>query len=302
MRILNILGKDVPVKDYFCSDGTGYYPRRDGKLWLYADLTDVCNGSCPFCIHPGRRSGSSPFDAARFRTCLGLIRDRVYGVSLTGGEPMLEPELVDAALAAVREVFGRGEIDLVTNGTAFDRLLRLRNLAALHTVHVSRHRLTDGDNDALFGFHTATWEELRQAAAWMEDPGALVLNCLLMKGGIETLDQAAEYLERAAAAGVRMVSFIGMSRCSPYCEEHYVDPFRLGFGEDRRFRIWSRYADHDFCGCMSGSCRTGAGSIRLSVRGMGSRSAPYARQLVYTEDNRLLAGFGGEPIAAWGEG
>ncbi|MBR4656824.1 MAG: radical SAM protein [Oscillospiraceae bacterium] len=300
MRILNILGKDVPIKDYWCSDGTAYYPRTDGKLWLYVNITDVCCGSCPFCINPGRRSGSSPFDIGRFRTCLGLIRDHVYGVSLTGGEPMLEPELVDAVLGAVREVFGREEIDLVTNGTAFDRLLRLENLVSLHSVHVSRHRLSDEDNDALFGFHTLTWEELRQAAERLDDPGALVLNCLLMKGGIETLDQAADYLERASSAGVRMVSFIGMSRCNPFCEEHYLDPFRLAFGEDRRFHIWSRYADHEFCGCMSGSYRAEAGSIRFYVRGMGSRPTPCARQLVYTEDNRLLAGFGGEPIAVFG--
>ena len=298
MKTVQLGDKTLVIKDYYCSDGAGYYPRTDGKLWLYVDLTDVCNGHCPFCINPGRKSGTSPFDLGAFRKTLMRIRDHVYGISLTGGEPMLTPQLVDDAAGVVREIFdGDEEIDLVTNGVGFGSILDLRHLATFGSIHLSRHRLTDEENDRLFGFHTVTWEELRKTVALLRDPGAVVLNCILMKGGIETAEQVGEYLKRAAAAGVQNVSFIGMSKCNRFCEEHYVNPFDLKLEENGSFHIWSRYRDHGFCGCMSGSYETDACSIRFYMRGMGDRNVPYTRQLVYTEDNRLLAGFSGDTIS-----
>lgn len=299
MKTIKINDQFITIKDYHCSDGTGYLPREDGKLWLYVNLTDVCNGHCAFCINPGRKSGTSPLDLAEFKKTLLFIKDHVYGISITGGEPMLEPMLIDKAIGIVREVFpGNEEIDIVTNGNRFVDILNLRYLNQLDSIHLSRHRLSDEENDVLFGFHTVTWDELKDTLFRMDDPGAVVLNCVLMKGGIETAEQVEWYLRKALTAGVRNVSFIGMSICNRYCEEHYVDPYDLKLENRDRFHIWSNYNDHGFCSCMSGNYESNSGSIRFYIRGMGNGSIPgYTRQLVYTADNRLLKGFGGEAIS-----
>ena len=87
-----------------------------------------------------------------------------------------------------------------------------------------------------------------------------------------------------------------MSVCNDFCRQHYADQHMLLQTEDVRFRFWNRYYDHDFCSCSSGSYEAAARGMRFYVRCMGSGKPPYARQLVYTENNRLLAGFGGEEI------
>lgn len=288
----------LSIKDYYCSGGSGYFPRTDRKLWLYVNLTDICNGNCPFCINPGRKAGISPFDMGTFQDTLNRVREHVYGISLTGGEPMLTPYLVDDAVGAIADVFRNGEeIDLVTNGFQFDNILKLKNQASIFSIHLSKHRLSDDANDAFFGFHTVSWNELNQILSRLDDPGAIVLNCVVMKGGIDSVSQVKAYLEKASATGVRNVSFIGMNRCNSFCEEHYLDPFDLKLDEDPQIHIWSRYADYDYCHCMSGSYDGETCSIRFYLRGMGKACAAYTRQLVYTEDNRLLAGFGGKEIS-----
>ena len=297
MREIIIGNQSIQIKDYHCSNGNGYLPKDDGKLWLYVNLTDICNGRCPFCINPCRKSGVNPFDIQRFRKCLNRIREHVYGVSVTGGEPMLDPELLDAvADVVVRECGHDQEMDIVTNGTGFQRVKDLRHLTDLYSIHLSRHRLTDEENDRLFGFPSVSWEELRETISSLKDPGAVVLNCVLMRGGIDSLENISAYLEKAISVGVRNVSFIGMSKCNRWCEEYYIDPGEIQIKEDARFHIWSSYQDHDWCCCRSGSYEANNRSIRFYMRGMGHETPDYTRQFVYTSDNRLLAGFGGKEI------
>ena len=298
MNSIAIGNQILPIKDYYCSDNNGYIPRQDGKLWLYVNVTDVCNGCCPFCINPGRKSGTTPFDISVFSQITSRIKDHVYGISLTGGEPMLCPELIDEITNTVETIFSREEeLDLVTNGIDFHRILDLRHLRRFYSVHLSRHRLTDGENDLLFGFPTVSWRELKQIISKLDDPGMIVLNCLLMTGGIDSLEKAETYLELAASAGVRNVSFIGMSNCNAFCEAHYIDPSELFSKRNDRFHIWSQYHDHTFCSCMSGSYDAAPGSIRFYFRSIGTGKPSYTRQLVYTADNQLLAGFGGAEIS-----
>lgn len=297
MTAVRLGGREIPVKDYECSDGSGYLPKAESKLSLYVDLTDVCNGHCPFCINPGRKEGESPFSLNRFRHVLEQIRKQISSVSLTGGEPLLHPGLADAAVEEILQVFGHSiEVDLVTNGSDLNAVRNLKHLADLDSVHISRHRIDDDENSRIMGVHTAGWDEIERLISSMDDPGKIVLNCVLMKDGVDSAEQAAAYLEKAAAAGVQNVSFIGMSVCNDFCRQHYADPHLLLQTEDVRFRFWNRYYDHDFCSCSSGSYEAAARGIRFYVRCMGSGKPPYARQLVYTENNRLLAGFGGEEI------
>ncbi len=298
MKKIRIGDRLLPIKDYYCTDGKDVLPREDGKLWLYVNLTDVCNAFCPFCINPGRKTGESPFDPERFKEVLTGIREHVSGVSLTGGEPMLDPALIDSAIDAVNEVFASGsiEIDLVTNGYGFSGITSLRNLKYLDSVHLSRHRIADEDNDRLFCFESVRAEEAAKVIERMEDPGKIVLNCLLMEGGIDSAEEAALYMDLAVSMGVRNVSFIGMSRCNAFCEAHYVDPEELHLENVPRFMIWSRQKDSSYCSCASGVFRGRYGNTRFYCRSVGAGMAPYVRQLVYTADNRLLAGFNGEEI------
>jgi len=67
-----------------------------------------------------------------FQDTLNRVREHVYGISLTGGEPMHTPYLVDDAVGAIADVFRNGEeIDLVTNGFQFDNILKGETISGL---------------------------------------------------------------------------------------------------------------------------------------------------------------------------
>ena len=173
MRSIVIGDQHLEVKDYHCAEESDYLDKPDGKLWLYVNLTDICNGKCPFCINQ----------------------------SVARGKDKVDPSLY-------RETLLHVEKDIVTNGTGFANILDTLNIEHLDSVHLSRHMITDRENDAVFGFQTATSEEIASVLTKMDDPAQVVLNCVLMAGGIDTLQRISHYLEHAFWLGVCNVSFI----------------------------------------------------------------------------------------------
>ena len=297
MKAIKIGDQELNIKDYFCAHDDDYISREDGKLWLYVNLTDICNGSCPFCINPAVGHGANTVDPLLFRDVLSQIRAYVYGVSITGGEPFLFPALANEVIGIVHEVCGISvEKDIVTNGTNFNDVMSDLDLRHLDSVHLSRHMITDADNDKIFGFTTARARDISEVLMKMDDPALIVLNCVMMSGGVDSTERMSDFLEFASELGVRNVSFIGLSRHNRFCSEHYFDPDKMEISEDSRFHVWNKYCDHEYCSCSSGSYDAKNGSIRFYYRRVGAEKAPYARQLVYTADNRLLAGFAGKEI------
>ncbi len=297
MRSIRIGNRFFPVKDYYCTQGDTYIPKNDGKLWLYVNITDVCPGRCPFCVAQGRASGTTTFQVQRFREVLAMIKPHVYGISFTGGEPMMEPVILDEAIRSASEIMGGSvEIDLVTSGLDLAGILSLDATEALDSIHISRHRVSDNENRKLMGIPAASGIEIQEMVAACSDPAKIVLNCMLQKDGVSNLDDIADYLAFAAGIGVRNVSFVGLIEANGYCREQYVSPGEIDFSRDPRFRIWNRFHDHDYCSCSSGDYLAGSKWIRFYYRSPGKQKPPYSRQLVYTADNRLLDGFEGMKI------
>ena len=297
MRKITIGNQELNIKDYYCSFDDTYLDRADGKLWLYVNITDVCNGTCPFCINHCVKEGRSTINPEYYRNILERIKEYIYGVSFTGGEPMLYPDLVNEIIGITEEICGSHvEKDIVTNGTGFERIIDTLKLEYLDSVHLSRHMISDIDNNSVFGLQTVSSDSIAKVIAKMDDPAQIVINCVLMKDGIDSVEAIAQFLEFAADLGIRNVSFIGMSRHNTFTEKYYIDPVQLDIYSDTRFHRWNEFKDHKYCCCSTGSYDAKKRSIRFYYRGIGTEKAPYARQLVYTADDRLLAGFGGKEI------
>ncbi len=108
MHAIQIGNRQLSIKDYYCAaDNENYICRDDNKLWLYINITDICNAKCPFCVNPSRRGGNNPFSVGKLKTTLEKVAPFIYGVSITGGEPMLQPALVDEVAVAVTSILGR---------------------------------------------------------------------------------------------------------------------------------------------------------------------------------------------------
>lgn len=123
-------------------------PARSVRL----SLTDRCDLACIYC-RPNRQDGYAEkrLDLEAWKAMVeGLVRAGIRRVRLTGGEPLLHPEVV----AVVRHLSGLrlDDLALTTNATRLSHLARPLREAGLRRINVSLdtldahrfHRMTRG--------------------------------------------------------------------------------------------------------------------------------------------------------------
>ena len=304
------------VKNYYCAtcrsnndqcDPYGYVAKEKLGLRLYVHVTDLCNGKCPFCRRSDEPKSLSLVDPAIFEAHLSRLSPFVSSVAFTGGEPMLYPALIDDLIGiADRVLIPDTEIDLVTNGTNLSVLPSFKNADRLTSVHVSRHCIDDDENRILMRVDTPDADEIADTVRKVNDPGKIVLNCVLQTGGVSSEADITNYLDFAIQCGVRNTSFIGMFQANQFCREHHISPWAFSITTeggcrkwnnehtDQQLFIWNQHTDHDWCRCLTGSYNNSSGHTRFYFRCPGDTSTRphYCRQLVYTPDNEVRDGFG----------
>lgn len=300
MKSIMIGKTSLNIKDYECSNDGVYLPKDKLRLWLYVNMTDACPATCQFCVHAASKSHeASSFDVDTFGKTLKQIAPYVSGISLTGGEPMLNVDLIESVINIIRySVSPDIELDMVSNGLNINMLPNIKGIDRFATIHISRHAVDDQNNRHLMNWSDApSAYELKHVFASLKDPGLTVLNCVLQKNGVHDQNSALEYLEFASEVGAANVSFIGMFMANDYCRNEYVSPVGLSLGEDPRVNVWNHFRDHDYCQCSTGDYHAEAGWIRYYYRCPGKQQGPdYCRQLVYGTDNLLRTGFGNSPV------
>lgn len=118
-------------------------------------LTDKCNRRCRHCYqssHEENLENSADNRRQAAQAILGAIPDEPVTVNLTGGEPLLVPDLVD--LTSYLESFANLDaINIITNGTIEDRAL-LKKLGGFNRLSSFRISIESGDravNDFIRG-------------------------------------------------------------------------------------------------------------------------------------------------------
>ena len=316
MRELHIGDSTLMVKDYHCAEWEDFFSpiqdeeyilKKECRLWLYVNLTDKCNAACPFCINKAAsKLSKGRFNTKTYEEVLGQIIPYVYGISFTGGEPMLDIALLEEVLAITDSIAPPIlEVDVVTNGTNISRLPFIKGIERFSTIHISRHAVDDARNRDLMQWNAPSAERIAECIKSLKDPGAIVFNCVLQKGGVEKIQDIYSYLDFAIETGVHNSSFIEMIRANGYCEDQFVSAMGSGLISELRysggdstdingqFRVWNRFRDYEYCHCLSGDYRNNKGITRFYFRCPGkSNNADYCRQLVYTAENILQDGFG----------
>lgn len=314
MKKLIINGIQLLAKDYYCNpcesffeydDQEEYIQKDDPKLWLYVNTTNRCNAGCLFCINQ-TQSPNGTIDLLRFEAAIKAVSPWIGGISFTGGEPMLFPDLIEQLIIiAEKYVTDETEFDLVTNGTNLLQLSELSGIERFSTIHISRHAVDDDRNRSLMRFDCApSLTEIKNFVKQIRDPGAVVFNCVMQKEGVKNASDVAAFLDMAIDCGVQNTSFITMIKANTYCEKAYVSPFELPFvsnsdvaawnrTHDSQFSVWHSMHDYEYCHCITGDYANKQGCTRFYFRCPGNEETPkYCRQLVYTPDNALQDGFG----------
>lgn len=170
---------------------------------LVAELTYRCALQCVYCSNPLNLSREE-LDAGVW--CRAIREARALGVCqihLTGGEPLLYPELE----RLVAEAHSSGlYVNLITSGVPLERA-RLAALAQAGLEHVQLSFQGASAEDGWRFARSRSFEQKRQVAGWVRELGLpLTLNFVLHRYNIDTLDGMLALAEELEADRVELAN------------------------------------------------------------------------------------------------
>ncbi len=300
-RTVNVLGKELKLKNYVCSaDGIHYKQKpEDIQLQLSICPTSFCEATCPFCI--AKNTNQKQFvDLVRLEECLKRLYDEnlVRGISFTGGEPFTDVRLLNDIINLVYKTFGNSiEVSVTTNGTNLHRMHEIEMLSYLEALHISRHHYDDRINSELFGVRVPTKDELSEILHSVSYKDLFVLNCMLLKDYIGTQEDVHKFLDFAIEVGAGKVAFMACSPVNDFAKEQTMDYTTVLRSDDISLLFTRGFQDFDLCRCQDGVYASATGEIiEFYGRNTSGINCEYCRGFVYGADNHLRVGFNGEII------
>lgn len=324
-RTIEVMGKEITVKNYICSRDGGEYKEKGEhpRLQLSIIPTDFCDCNCPFCsAHElGDNAGNTKhfLDRKKLLNTLKELNciDIVRGISITGGEPFTDIILLDDIISMCFEIFGKDmEISINTNGSGLKNLNMIKNLQYVDAIHISRHHYDEDINRELFEGMTGrcgrlahndqvaraemipTNAEIREAVAGISYKDIFVFNCLLLRDYIGTREEMHRFLDYSIEMGVPKVGFITAMEVNDFTKSQRVSYEDVFTREDNLILFTRCYKDFDFCRCQDGVYTSPNGGLcELYGRQTMHGEPEYVRGLVYGADNHLRTGYTGNIIS-----
>lgn len=160
-------------------------PLRDLRI----SVTDRCNFRCPYCMpaevfgpgHPFLREAQL-MSRDEFRHIVTAFRALgVEKVRLTGGEPLLRPDVSDL-IRILKSELGVRDVALTTNGWLLEKLAPALHAAGIDRLNVSVDSIDDATAGKLNGLGFKVSRVLRgiEAASALGIP--IKINCVLQRG------------------------------------------------------------------------------------------------------------------------
>jgi len=300
-RTVNVLGKELKLKNYVCSSDGIHYKQKPEDIQLQLSIcpTSFCGAACPFCI--AKNTEQKQFlDLVKLEECLKRLHDEnlVRGISFTGGEPFTDIKLLNDIINLVYKTFGNSiEISVTTNGTNLHRMHEIEMLSYLDALHISRHHYDDRINAELFGVRVPTKDELSEILHSVSYKDLFVLNCMLLKDYIGTQEDVHKFLDFAIEVGAGKVAFIACSPVNDFAKAQTMDYTTVLKSDDPSLLFTRGFQDFNLCRCQDGVYVSATGEIiEFYGRNTNVSDCEYCRGFVYGADNHLRAGFNGEII------
>ncbi|CAH7208963.1 molybdenum cofactor biosynthesis protein 1 isoform X1 [Phodopus roborovskii] len=179
--------------------------------YLRISLTEKCNLRCRYCMPEEGVSLTPKADLLTTEEILTLarlfVKEGVDKIRLTGGEPLIRPDVVDI-VAQLHRLEGLRTIGVTTNGINLARLLPQLQQAGLNAVNISLDTLVPAKFEFIVrrkGFHKVM-EGVHKAIELGYKP--VKVNCVVMRGlnEDELLDFVA--LTEALPLDVRFIEYM----------------------------------------------------------------------------------------------
>ena len=295
MKTINLFGHDIIVRDTLCSTDSKDLKVVDPSLRLYIKLTDACNADCLFCANKESRDfGNLDFRKLEFVIRYLLDRGLLHGISITGGEPMMNPDKMNMLLNLIYGIDPNMEVAISTNGYNLRSFLNMEHVNKLESIHISRHHYDDEVNYSIFGSReVASTEDIVALQEGLDDKRIININTLVMKDYIEDLAGIKRMLNYVGDVGVYKNGFVSLMKCNQFSKDHFINFNDIFSSLDESFYLGHHFYNGEYCECVDGVYLTdNERMVEFYARMVKDCSCPYTTQLVYTSDNKVTAGFG----------
>jgi cyclic pyranopterin phosphate synthase len=195
-------------------------PITNARISLNSSST--CNFKCIHCHMEGVKSVSSTLMTAdEIQRIVRILSNYGIGaVKLTGGEPMLRPDILE--IIDKLNCLGLREISMTTNGTRLSKLARELHKAGLSRVNISLHSLRRDRFQFIAGVDRYDEAINAATAAVAARLVPVKLNVTLMKGlNDDEIDQIMEFVRRLGGDGEVVLQLIELVVTDPAFYERY---------------------------------------------------------------------------------
>lgn len=297
MANIELFGKIYNIKDFYCGEIKGKTIPRSPGIILYIRINNECNGKCKFCLNCEHKS-LSKIDTDKLKDVINYLKEKhiLSTITITGGEPMIDPGYLNKIINAIVEVMPEIEISLSTNGTNLGNIVDFDNINNIKHIHISRHHYNDKINENIIGSLTVSTDIIRKVQKKLNN---IIINTVMCKGYIDSAKEVEKMCDYAYNLNIKRIHLVSLINYNKYCVSNYVDVNKiLKKAENKKIlsKIDSRYRK-EFCECHYYQYKNyNIEDFVVMSRLTHKNHCNYVEQLVYTNDNYLISGFDSNEI------
>ena len=219
---MEAFGKEIQIKRVGCNCMDELGQPVEPSVNLFVKVTKSCNARCLFCSNAETSMPSEPFNVPKL---LEIIRGlkaagiNVNRVNITGGEPSVVSVLVEEILQKMDDSgFSDLHLHLNTNGLLTHSQMLMRH-PRWNSISMSLHHYDLSKLSELYGCR------IPDKAFDFEgiDMQRLNASCNLIKGYIDSPEEASKMLDFALELGLPRIGFVALMKVNDFCQDHFVD-------------------------------------------------------------------------------
>ena len=219
---MEAFGKEIQIKRFGCNCLDEPGQPVEPSVNLFVKVTKSCNAHCLFCSNAETSMPSDPFNVPKLLEIISGLKAAgisVNRVNITGGEPSVVSTLVEEILQKMDDSdFSDLHLHLNTNGL-LPQSQRLMRHPRWNSISMSLHHYDLSKLSELYGC------KIPDKAFDFEgiDMQRLNASCNLIKGYIDSPEEAAKMLDFALELGLPRIGFVALMKVNAFCQEHFVD-------------------------------------------------------------------------------
>lgn len=294
MKKINLFNKEILVSDYLCSSTPEKKLKAQPSLRLYIKVNDECNAKCKFCVNE-KSCDYGKLDFSKLEYIIRYLNnnDILHGISITGGEPMLNPEKINMLINLIYSINPKIEVQINTNGINILKFLEFDHINDLESIHISRHHYDDEVNFEIFNSrNVATAYNISLLQEKLIDKRIININTLVMKNYINNLKEIKKMLNHVGEMNVYKNGFVSLIKCNNYSMKQFINFNEIFNNLDSNFYLGHHFYQGCACECLDGMYITDNNKlVEFYARMVKNGECAYTTQLVYTSDNKVTDGF-----------